>query len=272
MTTPSRPDSGSGRLKSAARVSTSVAGNLLAISTARRRSAPASRSTAVMWAPGPRRSASAIVNAPSPAPRSAHSPPFESTPPRRRPTRSAWSTTRGHQLAHLRHELLDERLASVRTGDERVEPVLEHERGEVLRRQISPDVENAPYRGRIATRRSSGIVDAGVGLIHVVWLLVAERRHPPIGCSPRESEHPRPVRTEPDTDGMRGGRARVQARELVETPVELQPSATSPEQADHLDGLLQGAHGFAGRADRPSHRLDRRPEATRSEAELDSSA
>src|SRR5712664_4853207 len=110
---------------------------------------------------------------------------------------------RGDQLTRLRHDLFDECLPSVGTRDERVETVLEHQRGVVLRRQISSDVENAPYRGWIASRRASGVVDAAVGLAHVLWFKGAERRHPPIGGAACESQYPRLVCSEPDADGMR---------------------------------------------------------------------
>src|SRR6266851_2435972 len=89
MTMPSSELSEIGRVKSATTTSSSVPGNFFPISAESPRIEPPSRSTAVMFAPGPSRSARARVNAPSPAPRSAHLPPLTSMPSRKRPTNSA---------------------------------------------------------------------------------------------------------------------------------------------------------------------------------------
>src|SRR2546426_1091304 len=132
ITTPSRPATLIGRVKSATTVSIAVAGNLLRTSSRSRFSEPESRSIAVIFALGPATSANARVKAPSPAPRSAHSPPFLPIPSRIRATRSACSTARGDQLLRLGRYVGGDPLHLFFTDDEGVEAMLERERCELV--------------------------------------------------------------------------------------------------------------------------------------------
>src|SRR5579864_7121914 len=257
ITTPSRSRRSRGWVKSATRTSKS------------RFSActlPASLSTAVMSAPGPRICARAYVNAPSPAPRSAHRPPASPTP-------SSISATRSFRFnffAHTRRDLGDKPAHHLRIfGDEEgIHAVLEHQLYQNLGRLLA-GIQDAPDGARVTPGFGCRLVDALVAFDQLGRLDVAERRHPSVREAADQGEHARSVCAEPDPDLMGRGRSRVRALEPVELSGETEAMPAAPEQADDLDRLLEGADRLARSPNRSAIRLDPFPEPSGTHPELE---
>jgi len=133
------------------------------------------------------------------------------------------------------------------------------------------DVEQAPHRLRVATGLAGGGVDRRVAAGQVGPLQVGDARQPAVAEPTGQRQHARFVGADPERDRVRRGRPAGGAAQLVVLALEADAAALAavPERAQDRDRLRQGVDRRAGSQPRPAHRLDRVPEGTGAEPELD---
>ena len=103
-----------------------------------------------------------------------------------------------------------------------------------------------------------------------VLVQVAEAREPAVGEPTGQPKHARPVRAEPDPDGVRRGGPGLDPTQLVVVALVGDLLALAgPPRPHQLDRLREGVDRLTGLARRPAHRGDVLPEGARSKAELE---
>ena len=185
-----------------------------------------------------------------------------------------------HGRRHLEGEAAD-RVGVVGAEDEGADALVDGEPGQLLGpvagaaleeaaagAEPAEDVVHPPDRLRAAPVGLGPLVHQRVHLRELVGIGVPHRRDPRVGQVGGDAQHPRLVGAEPDRDVV--GRAWTAVQSLDPVVLALRvDGAARPDLADDVDRLDQRVDRLLRRTPRPAGGLDRVPEGTCAEAELD---
>ena len=96
-------------------------------------------------------------------------------------------------------------------------------------------------------------------------------RNPTVGETSDQTQHARPRGADPDADVMGRDGPRVNTLQSVMAAFEAKISLAAPQKTDDLDRVGKRVDRFSGFSAWATHALDRIPETTRAETELEPS-
>ena len=178
-----------------------------------------------------------------------------------------WHGIRGRTKDECVHSMFD------RQFGELVHPLWDPALQETTRStDLAPHVVDPRDLGGVAAGSDRSVVDPRLHVGKLVRRGPSARGHPAIGGSADKCERPAAPDAEPDANRVDRCRPRLHSGEPVVTAVEADRALVRPHQPDDVDGLDESVDRLARRPPRTTHGLDRLPERSRSESELESPA